>query len=113
MRNGKVIALGRQFATLVLSAVCLPAAAHAVGFTMTPASVAADYAGMITLNITDVTPGQTVVVETLVDTNGTGGELLVQSFRVTDGSRSRSGANATAAFRVTRMALPTGISWYG
>ncbi|MBP1686538.1 MAG: multidomain protein with s-layer y region, glug motif, ig motif, i-set domain, pkd domain [Deltaproteobacteria bacterium] len=86
MRNGKIIALGRQFAALVLSAVCLPAAAHAVGFTMTPASVAADYAGMITLNITDVTPGQTVVVETLVDTNGTGGELLVQSFQVTDGS---------------------------
>jgi len=89
MTKSKTISPCGRLAALLLSIVGLPAAAHAVGFTMTPASVAADYTGTITLDIAGVSTGQTVVVETFLDTNGNGavdgGELLVQSFQVTDG----------------------------
>jgi len=67
----------------------LPTKALAVGLTITPPSVAANSTGTITLNITGVASGQTVRVETFLDTNGNGsidaGEMLVQSFQVTDG----------------------------
>ena len=69
--------------------VFLPAVAHAASLAITPASVAADYSGTITLSITGLTSGQTVLVETFLDTNGNGaidsGEMLVQSVQVADG----------------------------
>jgi len=63
--------------------------ALAASLTITPTSVAANYTGTIALDITGLASGQTVLVETFLDINGNGtidsGDLLVQSFQVTDG----------------------------
>ncbi|MFI5398904.1 MAG: hypothetical protein ACHQ9S_25520 [Candidatus Binatia bacterium] len=63
--------------------------ALAASLTITPTSVAANYTGTIALDITGLTTGQTVLVETFFDINGNGtigaGDILVQSFQVTDG----------------------------
>ncbi len=67
----------------------LPATTHAAGLSITPANVAANYSGAITLNITGLASGQMVRVEEFLDTNASGtidsGEILVQGFSVTDG----------------------------
>jgi hypothetical protein len=67
----------------------LPAA---VGFTVTPATVSNTYSGSITLQITGLTDGQTVVVQEFLDanTNGVidGADLLWQQFQLTDGQAS-------------------------
>jgi hypothetical protein len=73
----------------------LPAVANAVGLVVTPASVSADYSGTITLNITGVVSGQTVVVEQFLDPDGDGlvgpEDKLLLRFTVTDGQRSLIG----------------------
>ncbi len=57
--------------------------------TVSPASVAADYKGIVELNITGLTQGQSVLVEKLVDFNGNGvvdgNDTVVESFVVVDG----------------------------
>ncbi len=61
----------------------------AVGLTLTPSTVSNTYSGPISLQITGLTNGETVLLERAIDANANGsvdaGELLVQSFRVTDG----------------------------
>jgi len=79
-----------QLATLLVAMVSLPAAAGAVGVTITPPTVAYDYSGAVTLNITGVAIGQTVLVESFLDANRDdkvdgAAEILVQSFQITDG----------------------------
>ena len=70
--------------------LCMTAGtALGVSLTITPSSVPLDYAGVVTLNITGLATGQTVLVEGFLDANRNGaidaGEILVQSFQVTDG----------------------------
>ena len=67
----------------------LPPDASAAGLTVGPTSISNTYSGSITLQITGLTNGETVLVERFLDLNNSGsvdaGDLLVQSFKVTDG----------------------------
>jgi hypothetical protein len=61
----------------------------AVGFTVTPSAVSNTYSGFITLQVTNLSPGDTVVVQKFLDLNGNGvidaGDWMVQQFQLTDG----------------------------
>jgi hypothetical protein len=61
----------------------------AVGFSISPSIITNDYVGEITLNITNLTPGQTVTVGIYSDLNGNGviatNDPLTRSFPLTDG----------------------------
>ncbi len=80
-----------KFELLLLAALlsCQTARA-AVGFTITPAAVSNTYSGTITLLVTNLTPGETVLVQKYLDANTNGivdaGDILVQQFNLTDGS---------------------------
>ena len=60
-----------------------------LGLEVTPAAVPGDYAGMVGLSISGLPNGQSVLVEKFLDANANGvidaGELLLQSFPLTDG----------------------------
>jgi hypothetical protein len=60
-----------------------------VAFTITPAAVSNTYSGAITLQVTGLTNGETVVVQKFLDANTNGvidaGDLLWQQFTLTDG----------------------------
>lgn len=64
-------------------------ASAAVGFTVTPSAVSNTYDGTITLQVTGLASGDTVVVQKFLDVNTNGaidpGDLLVQQFSLTDG----------------------------
>jgi hypothetical protein len=77
---------------LLLSALyagLCPVAPGAPVFTITPAAVSNTYSGTITLQVTGLTSGDTVVVQKFLDanTNGIidGGDGIVQQFNLTDG----------------------------
>ncbi|HEY3861301.1 MAG TPA: carboxypeptidase regulatory-like domain-containing protein [Verrucomicrobiae bacterium] len=61
----------------------------AVGFSITPEAVSNTYNGEITLLVTNLNPGNTVVVQKYLDANADGiidaGDVLVQQFNLTDG----------------------------
>lgn len=61
----------------------------AASLTVSPAQVMNDYVGQVSLSISGLTPGKTVVVERFIDVNGDGlvdaGDALTFSFKVTDG----------------------------
>jgi hypothetical protein len=61
----------------------------AVGFTVTPAAVSNTYNGLITLQVTGLNTGDTVVVQKYLDANADGvidaGDILWQQFNLTDG----------------------------
>ena len=92
---------GMTFFTALLLAAATsagrPAVANAVGLAVTPPNVSADYSGTITLNITGVASGQTVVVEEFFDPEGDGlvgpQDKLLLSFTVTDGLGSFIGGH--------------------
>ena len=77
------------FLLLGASLVLSPIARAAVGLTVNPSSISNTYSGAVTLQISGLTNGETVLVERFLDANTNGlvdtGELLVQSFLVTDG----------------------------
>jgi len=79
------IAILAACASLAMSARVTMAAS----LTITPSSIPGNYTGTVTLDITGLTTGQTVLVETFLDINGNGAidgsDMLVQSFQVTDG----------------------------
>jgi hypothetical protein len=83
--TNKIIAIALCLlpAGLVSSTLAGPA------LTITPSAVTNDYVGTVSLHITGLTTGETVRVEKFFDANGNGvidpGELLVESFTVTDG----------------------------
>lgn len=88
--NSSVGKLRRLFSAVSgLGCLLAGASAIAAGFTISPPAITNDFKGIITLNITNLTPGQTVVVEQFTDLNGNGaidpGEPLVWHFTVTDG----------------------------
>jgi len=76
-----------QLATALLLAAQTPAAA--VSLVVSPGSVSNTYPGLITLNISGLTNGETVLVQKYLDLNANAaadpGEPLADSFRVTDG----------------------------
>jgi len=60
-----------------------------VSFTITPSAVSNTYSGFITLQVSNLTAGDTVVVQKFLDLNGNGiienNDWLVQQFQLTDG----------------------------
>lgn len=80
----------RRFTVLLAALLALPSLAHAAGLSIAPTSVAADYAGAVTLNVTGLTAGQAVRVDAFLDRNRNGqidpNDPLVLSFRVDDGA---------------------------
>ena len=78
-----------HFVAFLIASASLPTVARAVALTVTPPTVTAEYPGTIALDITGLTSGQTVLVETFLDVDGNGAigtdDMLVQSFTVTDG----------------------------
>jgi hypothetical protein len=79
----------------------------AVNFSVTPLAVSNTYYGTITIHVTGVTNGETVVVQKFLDANGNGsvdtGEILLQQGKLTDGKASVFHDGATA---VTNMNFP-------
>src|SRR3989442_1061906 len=71
---------------LFLTTETLPAA---VGVTPTPTAVSNLYAGTISLTVTGLNSGETVIVQKYLDANTNGvvdaGDYLVQQFQLTDG----------------------------
>lgn len=69
----------------------VPVAKASVGVSVgiSPANITNDYSGKVTLTISGLTPGKTVLVEKFTDFNGNGvvdaGDTLIRSFKVTDG----------------------------
>ena len=63
--------------------------ASAVTFNITPSTVSNTYNGTITLQVSSLTSGDTVVVQKFLDLNTNGivdaGDYLVQQFNLTDG----------------------------
>src|SRR6185295_717647 len=62
---------------------------QAAGLTVSPNTISNTYPGQITLQVTGLTNGETVLLERFLDSNtnavADSGELLVQSFKLTDG----------------------------
>jgi hypothetical protein len=78
----------------------------AVGLTITPNTVSNTYSGKITLQVTGISSGSTVVIQKFIDlnTNGIidGADVLWQQFSLTDGSASvfHDGSMAVTNFNV-------------
>src|SRR5262245_25872668 len=74
---------------LVAAALGSTPVSRAAGLTVSPASISNTYSGSITFQISGLTNGEIVLVEQFLDANNNSavdaGELLVQSFKVTDG----------------------------
>src|SRR5580693_1816677 len=72
---------------VLISGLC-PAAFGAVTFTDAPSVVSNTYSGFITLQVSGISPGDTVVVQKYLDVNADGvvdsGDVLVQQFNLTD-----------------------------
>ena len=70
-------------------------AASAATLTVTPAAISNTYSGSLTLQIGGLTSGETVRVKKFLDANANGivdaGDVLVQSFLLTDGQVSLIG----------------------
>ena len=94
MKTCTCLIVRRGLFFVLLCANLWPAAVSraAVGLTLNPSSVSNTYSGVITLQVTGLTAGDTVVVQKFLDanTNGVidGADLLVQQFNLTDGQAS-------------------------
>jgi len=85
----------KSFAKIIPVAVCLLLAVFVSStlagpaLTITPSAVTNDFVGTVSLHVTGLTTGETIRVEKFFDVNGNGiidpGEILVESFTVTDG----------------------------
>src|SRR2546422_551410 len=80
-----------RFVFVILCALALiPSAQAAVGLSVSPANITNDYVGKVTLTMTGLSAGQTVLVERFSDVNGNGvvdaaTDGAARSFTVTDG----------------------------
>ncbi len=78
-----------SFALSVISGLLLATNLSAASLTVSPPVIMNDYAGQVSLAISGLTPGKTVLVERSIDANGNGvadaGEALTFSFKVRDG----------------------------
>ncbi len=83
------IARRNIFGLSVISGLFLATNLLAASLTVTPAVVMNDYAGKVSLTISGLASGRTVLVERFLDANGNGvvdaGDALNFSFKVTDG----------------------------
>ena len=97
--QGRIIALA-----LLLG--FFPAALAAVTFTITPSAISNTYTGSITLQISGLTSGDTILMQKFLDANTNGvvdaGDLLWQRFQLSDGTNSvfHDGATAVTNFNV-------------
>jgi len=91
MKTCSILAIWRG---LILVLVCADlwtatVSQAAVALTLNPSAIINTYSGTISLQITGLTNGETVILERHIDANLNAsvdsGELLVQSFKVTDG----------------------------
>src|SRR5665213_1521088 len=87
-------------ALLCLSVLTLCHTARgAVAFTVAPTTVSNTYTGVITLQATGLTTGDTVVVQKFLDLNANGvidpTDLLLQQFTLTDGKAGMVVGNVT------------------
>jgi hypothetical protein len=77
--------------------------AETAAFTLSPSVVSNTYNGTITLQVTGLSPGESVVVQKFLDANSNGvvdaGDFLVQQFNLTNGQASVFGS-------VTNMNVP-------
>ena len=73
----------------VVTALSVATNLFAASLTVSPPLVMNDYVGQVSLTISGLTPGKTVLVERFIDANGNGvvdaGDALTFSFKVTDG----------------------------
>ncbi len=76
-------------ALCLLPAALVPATLASPALTINPPAVTNDFVGTVNLHITGLTSGETIRVDKFLDANGNGiidlGDLLVESFTVTDG----------------------------
>src|SRR5579859_6605 len=81
-----------HLAVFQLGLILCPSLEAAVTFTITPAAVSNTYNGHITLQVTGLSSGDTVVVQKFLDLNTNGvidaSDWLVQQFNLTDGQTS-------------------------
>jgi hypothetical protein len=79
----------RQIACFLVAALAFGLKSQAAGLTVTPGSVSNTYAGQITLQVTGLTNGETVLLERFLDVNTNGvidtNDWLVSSSVLTDG----------------------------
>ena len=79
----------RSFYFAALLICGLAGASHAATLSISPASISNSYSGNLTLQISGLTNGETVLIERFLDLNTNGiidaTEPLVQSFKLTDG----------------------------
>src|ERR1041385_7981305 len=78
---------------LLCATLCLCTHSRAaVGFIITPSSINSTSGGLINLQITGLTNGETIVVQKFLDANSNGliddADLLVQQFSLSDGQAS-------------------------
>ena len=104
--NQEPMKIGLQFPLVILIALIwlkAPLCRAAVSLTVTPSAVGNSYSGSITLNITGLTNGESVKVQTYLDLNSNGvvdaGEPLIDVFNLTDGGVSTIGG-------VTNISVP-------
>jgi hypothetical protein len=80
---------GLRFVVFQLGVLLCQTASAAVDFTVTPSLVSNTYSGPITLKVTGLTSGDTVVVQEYLHANTNGvlgaGDLLFEQFNLTDG----------------------------
>lgn len=79
-----------SFVSLALAAIWLCGGdGKAATLTVTPSAISNTYSGVITLDITGVTNGETVGIQTWLDLNANGsidpGEPMMDAFKITDG----------------------------
>ena len=95
-----------QLAIFAFAVLLGQTALAAVGFTITPSAISNTYNGTVALQITGLTSGDTVVVQTFLDlnTNGVvdGADILWQQFQLADGQASvfHDGSTAVTNFNV-------------
>ena len=86
------VLLKYPFLALVFFAGLIQTGRAAVAFTVTPAAVSNTYSGKITLQVTGLSSGDTVVVQKYLDANTNlvidAGDALSQQFTLTDGTNS-------------------------
>jgi hypothetical protein len=98
----------KQYTWPLLAILSFAVASRAsVNMSITPSTVSNTYSGTVTLQVTGITNGETVLIQKYVDANGNGvvdaGDILWQQFSLTDGQASVFHDGATA---VTNLNVP-------
>ena len=95
-----------QLAIFAFAVLLSQSGLAAVGFTITPSSISNTYNGSVTLQITGLTSGDTVLVQKYLDLNANGvvdgSDILWQQFQLTDGQSTifHDGSTAVTNFNV-------------